>query len=1252
MRGLRFLGPVAAAFIVALMVSPSFGVIPLAPPREGASLPSAAPTTSLKGSGADASTGTGSAPSAGTPAASSGQPPESLPGNCLKFGKPTSGEITPCLLSTPVPMGLSDLGVGPSGAYNYTTPSFAGTLTVQSFSAFSPGYGSSSLSPNWVRIELDTVAVDVALPHSTFGTYWIQNGVHFNGTSITFEDNVWNFSGPNESILASTLTGQVGQILRDEFYYGVGPTYAVTLPMTLRLFNNVTIVGGHARVYFNYTLSAAGGFSKSGSYDNVTFSGAASPTAPPVFEVNGSEYNPAGLLYDAEFVIGGNGDGANANVVALNATATLDDCDAGPSSCTSVRSAYDFGEDSGETALGIAAYWIGTTEYLNQGPSILEGLWNTPAASFVPAAAAGYVVISIAVTPSYAFLFEANQTAIARTTRYANLSYAPTTVTGLATTFLPPVTPGSGGGYVFAAWADGYANASTVLTPIFNNTTAAQSLTLAASSTVENAPVYLATDAQAALLGSAGIAGIRNSATLQALWINDTSANIAPPFLRLNEYSYPTFVLFAAEGLAYAVSLNAFLQSSLTFTYTEYQNEADLLLGWTQAYFFFGGSGAFTVTDTTISGDSALYNDRNPTYPPATVEFYGAHDASASNVLAKADTYGVTVVDAADVTLTNLTSETGAYGAFVLHSQDVVLNEVAASGSDPIGAFPSVGATLFNDTDVAVQRVAASAGASGLLSEGVADLNLSGLSASTGAVGLALNTTNDSHLANVTVVDDSSDAGWWNNSSTISVRTLSSRYIGLDFVNDSDVTVVGASALGLGASAVDEVANTSGGHFSDVNVSDDAFGVNATNSTDLDLASFSATDGSVGADLENVTDVTATDLSATNTSIALLWDRGSTGTISDVSVASEPTSVKEWNVTGAPGVVVSNVADVTISLVSATGAPGLLDYILSPSNGSYFAAAAVAIANSSDSKVLNVSAVDYPYSVLANNSTGLTIEGVESWYGNVSVLLNGTTFSTVTHVFAYGDEIGTVLVNNSTSVTITESTFEGCVQVGLLLLNATTITVTDNNFVATNGSSDSGRYDAAHEQAFANGSLGLAFSGNFWSDHTGTGAYPISNNSTVVARDLSPATKFVSTWLLFEESGLPGGTNWSFTYAGATYSSVVAHVYLPGWSLALRTLPFSVAGAAGLKPRPASGSLAWDGANQTESITYVTGLPFDLPLSVYIAIGVAAVAAVAIIAALLVRRHRPKPPPAEPDEFAPKGPTPPSDEDRHQRRYG
>jgi Thermopsin len=1254
MRGLPLLGAIAAALIVALMVSPSVAILPAAvTSRDGSPLLPAAPTGLLAGSGASGSPGAGSTPSGSSSSASTSQPAASLPSNCLKFGKPASGEITPCLLSTPVPMGVSDLGVGPSGAYNYTTPSFVGNLTVRSFSAFSPGYPASALAPDWVRIELDTVAVNVALPHATVGTYWIQNGVHFNGTSLTFEDNVWNFSGPNESVGATALTGQVGQILRDEFYVGVGPTYTVTLPMTLRLFNNLTIVGGHARVYFNYTVSAAGGFSASGSYDNVTFAGAASPASPPEFEVNGSEYNPAGLLYDAEFVIGGNGDGANANVVTLNATATLDEWDSGTLSYAPIRSAYDFGADSGETALGIAAYWIGTTEYLNQGPSILEGLWNTPATSFVPSAMEGWILVSISVTPSYAFLFETNETGIKQSTRYANFSYTPTTVTGLATAFLPPTTPGNG--YVFEAWADGYANASTSETPIFNNTTSSQGLPLAASSSKENAPVYLATDAQAALLGSAGITGIRNSATLQALWLNDTTADLAPPFLRLNEYSYPTFVLFAAQGLSYAVTLSAFLQSSLTFTYTEYQNEAVLLVGWTQGYFFFGGTGAFSVADTTISGNSTLYSDRNPTYPPATVEFYGTHASSASNILAKSDTYGVAVVDAPDAVLTNLTSETGASGALVLGSEDATLNLVAASGSDPIDGSPSVGATLYNDTSVVVDRVTASDGASGVLSEGIGTLTLTGLTASGGAIGLALNTTNDSHLVNVTVADDSSYAGWWNNSTTISVKNLASRGIGLDFENDSGVTVVGASALGLGASAIDAVANTSGGQFSSINATDDAFGVNATNSTDLVLSACVATGGSVGAALENVTAVTATDLTATNTSIALSWFLGSTGTISDVSVASEPSNVPEWNVTGSPGVVVSNVTGVTISLVTATGAPGLADYMLSPSNGSYFAVAAVAIANSSDSKILNVSAVEYPYTVLANNSTTLTIDGVESWYGNVSVLLNDTNLSTVTHVFAYGDEIGAALFYYSTSDSVTNSSFEGCVQVGMILLNATTITVTKNNFVATNNSSVSGVFEAAHEQAFVNGSIGLTFSGNFWSDHTGTGAYPISNGTdVVVARDSSPATKFVSTWLVFEESGLPGGTNWTFAYAGAAYSSVVSRVYLPGWSLALHVEPFSVGRAAGLKPSPASGSLRWDGTNQTQSITYVTGLPFDLPLSVYLAIAGGAAAAVLVIVGLLVWRRRPraKDPGEGEDALAPEGPTPPSAEDRHKRRYG
>jgi hypothetical protein len=1200
-------------------------------------------------------------------------PLTSLPSNCLQTGSPVSGHITPCLLTTPVPMGLSDFGVaGGAGAYAYATPSFTTNVTIlRPFSAFSPGYAEFDDAPNWVRVSLDTVAVNATYPHEAApGTFWVENGVVFNGSALTVEDNVWNFSAESVPVKVGTLNGSIGTLQDSEYYGGVGPSFAVAsagdFPLYLHLTTSIANVSGHVKVELNYSLTENKTLAGSGTYDNVTFGGLALSADPPSFLVDGKLYNPGGLLYDAEVDVGGTSDGANANIQELNASVHLQWWNKTALKFETIRSAYDFGVDSAETALGVAAYYVNTTgnrtEYLGQGPSILYGLWNTTSGPFVPSVAMGWTRLTVQVQPAYAFLFETNFTGFHAETRLANFSWVPTTPTGVATMFLPPL--GAGGAYIFEAWADGFDNSTTTPTNttafITDNTSVSKTITLTAAPTVENAPVYLDGDSQVGAFGGARVQQTGYSVSAKTLWLNASTVTLAPPFLRLNDYSYPTFVLVAAENLSYSVLVNGLVQSSSTFTFTKYANESDYLPGWTQGYFFFGGTAsADSVASATVAGVSSLFHDLNPTYPPATVECYRTPACEAQSITASLDAIGVTAIHVRAAALASLTGENGGIAALVENSGNVTVQGVAATGAD--GTFFSGGLELLNDTNVTVDSASASLLAWGIMAYGTKGLTVSGLTATKNSPGFYLNFTNSSTVENV-AVDSQSFAGAWANSTDLRLTDLVCAGTGAEFNHDTAVTVVGASAVGTLVSAIAEF-NHSSGDLSYINATDDATGVNATNATNVVLADINASDGSVGANLSNVSDLTATVLSATNTSVALSWgptinvttgkisaSGGTTGTISDVYVASGPASART---SGSVGLNISNVTGLTISNVTAVGVPGLASVMTLPSDLVTYPVTALNLTNDTNVQIHNVSTTYYPYGVRASRIATLGVDGLEAWYGNVSLTLNNTSSVTLTHLFTYGSEIGAELINNQSGVSLGSSTFEGSVLQGLNVsynnYSSVSLSVTGNNFIATNGSSETGQYSAAHAQvSVTNASRTLTFSGNYFSDHSGGGGYAIPNGT----HDPTPSSTVLETWLAFEESGLPSRTNWSFRYGGETYFAVVPTVYIPGWTLGARPGPFTVASAGGLKPSPASGSVSWSGTNQTVHIQFGTGLPFGLSLFELVALVGGIIAAVVAVILWRVLR-KPSPRPEDPDAAVrPQRPqpTPPSG-DRHQRRY-
>ena len=576
-----------------------------------------------------------------------------------------AGAACPTVYSSPpAPIGLADLGFGANGSYQYATSSFEGRANLTSAAAFSPGYGAWEEAPDWIALQLDTVAVNVSYGGGDEGTFWLQNVARWNSSELVLEDNIWNLSSSGASVddgafvsgsgefASSAATGGLG------FYYDLGPGFPITFPLNLTLTTSVGAVAGLPVAWFNYSLDDEGGSSNS-TFDTVVWAGAADPAAPFELSVNGSGTNPAGLRDDAEFVFGGDGDGANANVAALDGTLSLERWNRTMARFEPIPSGYDYGVDAAETVQGVAAYYLGTTEHLDAGPSFLYGLWNTSLSSFGPAAAPGWIDYRISPPVPDAFIFARNGTAAG----FNSSSFVPANASGVATGALPP--PLQGLPYSFGVWSNGFAPNESI--SVDSNATGTVRPTLASASGSFSAPVYLTGSAIAPALGAANLSGVTWDGAGKDLWINNTSSTLAPPFLQVNDFAYPTFELFADDGVpGLHVHLDNFVQAPSSFVYQQY-GVARGDTGWTQAYDFVGAAAGSTVANLSLTGLSTFRH--SSAEPGGSVDFNLSIPRWASLV----------VFDSAGFSVANLSTNGTGVGAWVVDSEEVNVTGLAAA---------------------------------------------------------------------------------------------------------------------------------------------------------------------------------------------------------------------------------------------------------------------------------------------------------------------------------------------------------------------------------------------------------------------------------------------------------------------------------------------------------------------------------------------------------------------------------------------
>jgi thermopsin len=314
------------------------------------------------------------------------------------------GHIEPLYSGAPAPMGVSDLGLREQNAtlvpYTLNTSSIQGTIDLNRVAPFYL----DDAGPFTFGIQLNTVLANVTVANESVFSFWTQNVVEYSTDThaLTFIDNIWNFSGAE--LPAQTLYSGDGQVSGNAVYYAIGPTVTIAPPFRLNLYTNTTVVDERDTVFFNYTLTNSTGHTVNGSYDEVEFNSASVNTSAAHYEINGFNYTPLGLPYDAELTLGGPGGGSTQDLQNINATMQLQVWNSTSRSYSTVPSAYSSGTDTGETVSGVAEWYSAgpvPTVHLGPGPSFIEGLWN---AGGLP----GEITFQGTLTPSNAWTFITN----------------------------------------------------------------------------------------------------------------------------------------------------------------------------------------------------------------------------------------------------------------------------------------------------------------------------------------------------------------------------------------------------------------------------------------------------------------------------------------------------------------------------------------------------------------------------------------------------------------------------------------------------------------------------------------------------------------------------------------------------------------------------------------------------------------------------------------------------------------------------
>ncbi len=472
-------------------------------------------------------------------------------------------------------MGIGTWGVlnttGTPTAYTIRTTSWEGSITLGSVNSFwldNDGALTTTGSNNVFGVQLNTVTNNTTVGDSSNYSFWTQNVLYWNlyPGYVTFLDNVWNFSSPAVSLTQGTIYSGNGTPVYPEYYYDFGPSFPVSLPVTVHLFLNSSTTDdlsngyGYTTVRFGFDIvnATTGKTEEAGVYDTVEFNSTTPYAQVPVspFLVDGSQVTPTGfLLYDAEIMIGGPGGGTTTSFYGISGSESLDYWNSALGQYVAPPSAWNVGTDTGESSEGIAeTYTTAGSVTLGAGPSIPAPLWGS-----TPGGNVGKSTFSASISPSNAFIFFTP----GRVFNTTISAWAPTQTSSSVSYALPPGT------YTIDALLSDYTPIQTTVTARAGQTV---SLTFALSHNSAEG-VYTPLDAwDNAQLAAISSSGRGTAGDPYVLDNNVPRGGLNSAFGELNDYLYPVFPgLLLAGTTAYVDASNP---STFGITYTSVYNAA------------------------------------------------------------------------------------------------------------------------------------------------------------------------------------------------------------------------------------------------------------------------------------------------------------------------------------------------------------------------------------------------------------------------------------------------------------------------------------------------------------------------------------------------------------------------------------------------------------------------------------------------------------------------------------------------------
>jgi Thermopsin/Periplasmic copper-binding protein (NosD) len=1115
----------------------------------------------LKSAFASKGTGATSAALASYPNIDFGQSPTLSP----------TGFVSGAYQNPPAPMGLVDYGVGVSGAYAYNTTHILATVVLNappnvtnpsSEGTIDPTGSADGLvgSPYEFGLQLNTIETNVSLPGLTNGTLWTQNVLNINDSGIHFVDDVFNFSylsgvvfpttGP-ASILSGCGLTSANSILSNYggVYQCVGKTIPITAasyPLTIQLYNNASVSAqGDDQMAFGYRITGAPGLLGTGVSDLLTFNNPAAPTPPasPVgFEVNGFQLTPptgaGSWRYDAEIVFAGSIGGTNAVFRSLNGTLTLQYANATAGPWRNIPSAYDFGSDTAESAVGVVATWTPNhVVNIDQGPSYLYGLWNSLARVAV---SSGSIHFQGTVDPTYGFVFVSNVNP--GSPADTNLSYVPTTAAGAFNTYLPPAIPTGGGPYYSRMYAAGVTEQNGTT---FSTSQTGYTFPVPTTTSVLRAPLYMWGSAQAASLAH-NVTGRPFTSTAPYVF-SGLTVYLPFAFTHVNDFYYPSFGIFQAEGLTtIPVYVNNVVQGNNFGIDNIYERDRATSAcgevgGWAfppgcfynfpqygQQFNIFDSSHA-RVTNETLYG-SSYYG--TPGVNGGVVFFFFDTAAYASNVVALYGSYGVFNGISTNTRAQNLTALFGANALDDVGSTGTFGWNIASifTGSFGVYALDSWSGTYtwLNTSDYAV----------GYYSGGYLSNPYYALSGSHGSHVSEVNATLYATGAYDTVSthDTFTTTGTYEGAGAVeAVGSFGTTIAGVkaweawgadlffdDYTNISSYTVAQGSPYDTVASIFEADGNTSvtGATVTVYQEGFEGYGNALTSFTNLVVSAggiygvFSEYDAGftvtnmwvnnslLGVELEFPTGDTFTNSNADASEAALYVISGSGNTVNGLtttgtSFGGELASSAGGTITGVTatsdyvGFDVYYDTGVSVSTVSAskTGFTGDASGILVVADGTNSVSGVTAtsssigvlLLDSSNDAVSGVTASGGSIGVLADPGSWITVSGVTVSSASIGVVMVGSTYSTVSAVTA-----------TDTSLYSPFTSELGGFPIAAVVTWETTATSVTN---VTAMSYPAALYDYASDSPIVadvnatSGYLGLALNDTFGASLTGIGAY-------------------------------------------------------------------------------------------------------------------------------------------------------------------